>query len=56
MRPVNPLNSIGVLLASTGCHAALTTITGWGDNPTCLTMAGSLPATLAEKPAIVLAV
>ena len=56
MRPGNPLSSVGLLLASTGCHAALTTITGWGDNPTGLTMAISLPATLAEKPAIVLAV
>ena len=56
MRPISSASSFYLLLASSGSHAALTAVTGWGDNPTGLSMAVSLPATLAEKPAIVLAV
>ena len=56
MRPITSLNGIPLLLAASGCYAALTSVTNWGDNPTGLTMAVSLPATLAENPAIVLAV
>ncbi|KAI1344495.1 carbohydrate esterase family 1 protein [Xylariaceae sp. FL0016] len=37
------------------CHAALTTVSDWGDNPTGLEMEIYLPTTLAENPAVVLA-
>jgi len=49
--------SVLTLLSSLSfrADAALTTVTGWGDNPTRLTMAVSLPVKVAERPAVVLA-
>lgn len=55
MHSLNLLGSFALLLSS-GCHAALTTVSDWGENPTGLTMAISVPATIAESPAIILAV
>jgi acetylxylan esterase len=48
-------SGLGLLLLSASSQAALTTVTNWGNNPTGLTMAISVPATVAQKPAIVLA-
>lgn len=45
-----------LLSSSATTYAALTQVTGWGENPTNLQMAVSIPSKLAEKPAIVLAV
>ncbi|KAH9883686.1 carbohydrate esterase family 1 protein [Xylariomycetidae sp. FL2044] len=36
-------------------YAALTTVSNWGENPTDLQMAVYLPATVAENPAVILA-
>jgi acetylxylan esterase len=49
------MSSLGLLLLSSCSYAALTTVTNWGNNPTGLTMAISLPARLAAKPAVIVA-
>ncbi|RYP93595.1 hypothetical protein DL770_000337 [Monosporascus sp. CRB-9-2] len=49
-RPLSVLTLFSSL--SSRAHAALTTVTGWGNNPTRLTLAVSLPAKVAERPAV----
>ncbi|KAI5863666.1 carbohydrate esterase family 1 protein [Durotheca rogersii] len=46
---------LAALLASPSTYAALTQISSWGQNPTNLNMAVYMPAKLAERPAIILA-
>ncbi|KAI1207721.1 carbohydrate esterase family 1 protein [Annulohypoxylon truncatum] len=55
MRGVEVTSALATLLSLSTTHAALTQVTDWGENPTSLDMQVYLPAKLAEKPAIVLA-
>ncbi len=55
MPPRNLLGGFVLLLAASFSNARLTTVTDWGENPTGLTMSLSVPATVAESPAIILA-
>ncbi|KAI1074013.1 carbohydrate esterase family 1 protein [Whalleya microplaca] len=48
-------SSLTALFMSLHSYAALTQVSDWGENPTNLEMAISLPSSLAEQPAIVLA-
>lgn len=56
MWPLLLSSSLGALLLSSGCNAALTTVKNWGTNPTGLVMEIYLPKTVAASPAVILAV
>ncbi|KAI0165438.1 carbohydrate esterase family 1 protein [Hypoxylon sp. FL1284] len=56
MHGISPSGSLAALLSlSATANAALTQVSNWGDNPTNLQMAVSMPSKLADKPAIILA-
>ncbi|KAI1371240.1 carbohydrate esterase family 1 protein [Hypoxylon crocopeplum] len=55
MRGITLSGILAAVLSSPTTYAALTQVTDWGENPTNLEMAVSMPSQLAEKPAIVLA-
>ncbi|KAI0892350.1 carbohydrate esterase family 1 protein [Annulohypoxylon nitens] len=55
MRGATAISLLAALLSSSMTDAALTQVADWGENPTNLQMEVYLPAKLAEKPAIVLA-
>ncbi|KAI0007290.1 carbohydrate esterase family 1 protein [Xylariaceae sp. FL0662B] len=55
MHPTMLFSSLAALFLSSQSYAALTQVADWGENPTNLQMAVYLPSTLAENPAIVVA-
>lgn len=56
MKPLALLVGLAALFLSSTCNAALTTVSNFGNNPTNLEMQIYLPAKLATKPAVVVAV